>query len=37
MDLKRPDFALAQFLASVDDNRTPPRERVLSHLGAGRA
>ena len=35
MDLKRADLALPQFFASIEDSRTAPRERVLSHLHAG--
>ena len=37
MDLKRTDLALPQFLASIEDSQTPPRETVLSHLAAGQA
>jgi tetratricopeptide (TPR) repeat protein len=37
MDLERPELALPQFLASVEDGRTPLREKVLSRLGAGQA
>jgi tetratricopeptide (TPR) repeat protein len=37
MDLERADLALWQFLGSIEDVRTPPRERILSHLGAGQA
>jgi hypothetical protein len=37
LDLERPDLALTQFLAAIQDNRTPERERVLSYLCAGKA
>ena len=37
MDLERADLALPQFLASVEDGKTPLRESVLSRLGAGQA
>ena len=37
LDLGRADLALPQFLASIDDDRTPSREKTLSRLGSGQA